>query len=62
MKVFDERVIKRFAFMPTLLDDGETVWLKFYNVLQVFGIHSMGSIIGHPTLSKNHWCDKNTFK
>lgn len=37
MKIFEERIIKRFAFLPTLLDDGNTVFLKVYYVKQFFG-------------------------
>lgn len=33
-KAGDRRTIKRFAFLPTPLDDGITVWLEQYYVKQ----------------------------
>jgi len=59
MKVFDERTVQRFALVPTFLDDGNTVWLEYYNVLQYFGLPNN---VGHPRLSKNKWVDKKTFR
>lgn len=59
VKKFDSRTIKRFAFLPTLLDDGNKVWLEFYSVLQEF---SFRKGVAHPRLSKNNWVDIETSK
>ena len=60
VKIFDERVDKRFAWFPTLLDDGNEVWFKHYYVNQYFGdryANDPRTKEANPRLSDNEWVD-----
>lgn len=57
-KLGDQRVITRFAWFPTNLGDGYTVWLEQFMILQIFKSTRIRTMMGRIVVDE--WCDEST--
>jgi len=48
------RIIRKFAFLPTLLSDGGIVWLTHYNSLQECKVVTKHEDLGYPDYGRDY--------
>lgn len=61
--VLTMRTLKRFAILPVEMDNGDWIWLKKYDCLQVFGykILEIGHYMAHWKYTRNRWLNVSKY-